>query len=111
MAAHAKSATTAVSDEASSQLLPVKTPQTILVVDDRPINRDFLVSLLKHFGYKMREAESAEQAWGMAVSGGVDLIITDVHMNGMNGYMLLEKLAAHPDTSHIPPIAYTPANK
>jgi CheY-like chemotaxis protein len=84
---------------------------TILVVDDRPINRDFLVSLLKHFGYQMREAESAEQAWGMAVSGGLDLIITDVHMNGMDGFALLEKLAADPATSQIPAIVYTAAYK
>ena len=84
---------------------------TILVVDDRPINRDFLVSLLKHFGYQMREAESAEQAWGMAVSGDLDLIITDVHMNGMDGYELLEKLAADPATSQIPAIVYTAAYK
>ena len=84
---------------------------TILVVDDRPINRDFLVSLLTHFGYQMREAESAEQAWGMAVSGGLDLIITDVHMNGMDGFALLEKLAADPATSEIPAIVYTAAYK
>lgn len=45
---------------------PDTATQTILVVDDRAINRDFLVSLLKHFGYKLREAESAEQAWDMA---------------------------------------------
>lgn len=86
-------------------------PQTILVVDDRPINRDFLVSLLRHFGYKLREAESAEQAWDMAVAGGLDLIITDAHMNGMDGFTLIEKLAAHPDTSHIPAIVYTAAYK
>jgi CheY-like chemotaxis protein len=78
-----------------------------LIVDDRAINRDFLVSLLKHFGYKLREAESGEQAWGIAVSGGLDLIITDVHMKGMDGYTLLEKLACHPDTLRIPAIVYT----
>ena len=89
--------------------------QTILVVDDRAINRDFLVSLLKHFGYKLREAESAEQAWGMAVSGGIDLIITDVHMNGMSGFMLLEKLAipilrAFPPSSIPQPIRILTSN-
>jgi len=101
---------TASTTATAPRLIPVHpdaNPRTILIVDDRAINRDFLVSLLKHFGYKLREAESAEQAWGMAVTGGVDLIITDVHMNGMDGYTLLEKLAAHPDTLRIPAIVYT----
>src|SRR4029077_679606 len=43
------------------------------------------------------------------VSGDLDLIITDVHMNGMDGYALLEKLAADPATSQIPAIVYTAA--
>src|ERR1041385_6790761 len=85
IAAHAKHATAAAQASDWPQLPPTKSPQTILVVDDRSINRDFLVSLLKHFGYIMCEAESAEQAWEMAVRGGLDLIITDVHMNGMDG--------------------------
>lgn len=84
---------------------------TILVVDDRPINRDFLVSLLKHFNYELREAESGEQAWGIAAGGGIDLIITDVFMSGMDGFTLLEKLAADLSTAHIPAIVYTAAHK
>jgi signal transduction histidine kinase/DNA-binding response OmpR family regulator len=90
---------------------PAKAHQTILVVDDRAINRDFLVSLLQHFGYQMREAESGEIAWGMAVSGGVDLIITDVYMKGMDGFALLEKLAADPATAQIPALVYTASYK
>src|ERR1051326_5807539 len=109
IAAHAKHATAAAQASDWPQLPPTKSPQTILVVDDRSINRDFLVSLLKHFGYIMCEAESAEQAWEMAVRGGLDLIITDVHMNGMDGYTLLEKLAVHPETANIPAIVYSAA--
>ncbi|HKW16773.1 MAG TPA: ATP-binding protein [Terriglobales bacterium] len=85
--------------------------KTILVVDDRAINRDFLVSLLKHFGYKMREAESAEQAWGIVASGAIDLIITDVCMGAIDGLNLLEKLAAEPSTARIPAIVYTASHK
>lgn len=110
MRVHADNATAPAQKQVAANAVQ-DTQKTILVVDDRPINRDFLVSLLKHFGYKMREAESAEQAWGIAVSGGIDLIITDVHMNGMDGYTLLEKLAAHPDTTHVPAIVYSAAYK
>src|ERR1041385_7005195 len=109
IAAHAKHATAAAQASDWPQLPPTKSPQTILVVDDRSINRDFLVSLLKHFGYIMCEAESAEQAWEMAVRGGLDLIITDVHMNGRDGYTLLKKWAVHPKTANIPAIVYSAA--
>lgn len=111
MASQAQSPVSSDKAAASSGDPQAATQQTILVVDDRAINRDFLISLLKHFGYKMREAESAEQAWGMAVSGGLDLIITDVQMPGMGGLTLLEKLAGDPQTSHIPAILYTAAYK
>jgi signal transduction histidine kinase/CheY-like chemotaxis protein len=105
--------TSSASAAAPSQALshPAQARPTILVVDDRAINRDFLVSLLQHFGYQMREAESGEAAWGMAVGGGVDLIITDVYMSGMDGFALLEKLAADPSTAQIPALVYTASYK
>ena len=94
----------------STSLHGTKAP-TILVVDDRAINRDFLLSLLKHFRYELREAQSAEQAWDVVVNGGIDLIITDVFMGGMDGLTLLEKLATDPAAAHIPAIVYSAAHK
>lgn len=85
--------------------------KTILVVDDRAINRNFLVSLLKHFDYKLLEAESAEEAWGIAVTGNIDLIITDVFMAGIDGLKLLEKLQEDPRSCQIPAIIYTAEHK
>jgi CheY-like chemotaxis protein len=53
---------------------------TILVVDDRPINREFLVSLLNYSGYQTIEANSPTE---LPAVDHLDLIITDVHMPGM----------------------------
>jgi len=88
-----------------------KARSTILVVDDRPINRDFLSTLLKYFGYSIIEAASAEQASEIAATGFVDLIISDVYMPGMDGFALLEKLRSEPATSNVPVIFYTAAYK
>lgn len=90
---------------------PESARTTILVVDDRPINRDFLTTLLKSFGYLLIEAASAEQAAEIAATGFVDLIITDVYMPGMDGFAFLEKLRSEPATSNVPVIFYTAAYK
>ncbi len=36
-----------------------------------------------------------------------DLILLDIHMQGLDGYQVLEALRAAPDTRHIPVIALT----
>ena len=80
----------------------------ILVVDDRAINREFLVTLLKYAGYQTVEASSPTQLPDM---DRLDLIISDVHMPGMNGLAFLNVLRADTITRHVPVILYTAAYK
>jgi DNA-binding response OmpR family regulator len=72
-------------------------PRTVLVVDDEPMIRDFLVMILQLAGYKVCTAESGSQA--LAVAGaheadGIDLLITDLGMPGMTGPELAAELRA-----------------
>ena len=81
---------------------------TILVVDDRAINRDFLVSLLGYSGYRTIEANSPTE---LPAVDHLDLIISDVHMPNMNGLTFLQAMRADSITRQVPVILYTAAYK
>lgn len=71
--------------------------KTILVVDDEPKFRFSLGLILKNQGFNVIEAKDGVEAlrFFSEASGqrpGVDLIITDIKMPGMDGLELLENI-------------------
>src|SRR3954452_4327886 len=66
----------------------------ILVVEDHFFLRYTLSEWLRHAGYNVVEASSADEAVTLLVSPfTIDLVITDIDMPGrMNGYDLVEHL-------------------
>jgi diguanylate cyclase (GGDEF)-like protein len=79
----------------------------ILVVDDNRANREALASLLEVAGHSARRASSARQALESARAGPPDLVISDVLMPGMDGYVLARELRGDPRTAALPVIFYT----
>lgn len=74
-------------------------PISILVVEDEPAVRRVLVRLLESQGYQVREAAAAPEALEGLERQPADLVLTDVHMPGMDGVQLLNELRRrHPDT-------------
>lgn len=61
-------------------------PATVLVVDDDPAARNFLVAVLKGTGIESRSASSGEEGLRLLDGWRPALIIADVNMPGMNGY-------------------------
>ena len=78
-----------------------------LVVDDVPDVTEMLSVLLKHAGYEVVTAHSAEQAIGTARQFHFDLVISDIGMPEMNGYELAQRLRALPEYDKVPMIAVT----
>ncbi len=64
----------------------------ILVVDDERNMRQTLMDLLTADDYKVRTAESAEQALQHLAQGEHLMVITDARLGGMNGYELLGRI-------------------
>jgi PAS domain S-box-containing protein len=68
--------------------------ETLLVVEDQGDVRRLALSILRANGYRLLEAENAEQA--LQLSGGyagrIDLLITDVIMPGLNGRQLADRM-------------------
>ncbi len=57
----------------------------ILVVDDEPLNRELLEAILAPEGYSISHAEGGAEAIDIVSAGGVDLVLLDVLMPGLDG--------------------------
>jgi CheY-like chemotaxis protein len=64
--------------------------ETLLIVEDEPAVRNLVASTLKHDGYHLLVASSAEEAIGIsdAHHGSIDLMLTDAIMPGKSGLEL-----------------------
>jgi len=84
---------------------------TILIVDDRAINREALCSLLDERGYIVLEAEDGVFAIELARAQKVDLIISDIAMPRMDGLALAKQLQLDDALKNIPLIFYSATYK
>jgi DNA-binding NtrC family response regulator len=67
-------------------------PPTVLLVDDDPVPRETLASLLTQEGFKVTEAASAEEAESLLYRAkpSFELVITDLVMPGRSGMDVLQ---------------------
>ncbi|MEO5350709.1 MAG: response regulator [Magnetococcus sp. YQC-3] len=82
----------------------------ILLVDDEPNNTDLFARILER-DYAVVVANSGEDALQMAATHKPDLILLDVMMPGMDGFVVCEKLKANQETNAIPIIFVTAAGE
>ncbi len=79
-------------------------PLDILIVDDTPANLRLLSQLLTENGYKVRAALSGARALEAARAQVPDLILLDIMMPEMDGYVVCERLKLQPRTRDVPVI-------
>jgi signal transduction histidine kinase/CheY-like chemotaxis protein len=79
----------------------------ILAVDDRPVNLQFLVSLLGYDGHSVLEACDGREALDITRDQHPDLVITDIEMPVMDGYEFVTHLRNDPGIACTPVIFYT----
>lgn len=65
--------------------------------------------VLRQNKFKVLEAENGSRALALATARKPDLIISDVMMDNVNGFMLCELLRKEPSTAKIPIILVTGA--
>ena len=82
----------------------------ILIVDDLEMNR---VMLKKEFmdTYDVKEASDGNSALEVLERFSVDLVITDIFMDGMDGYELIRSIRKQKETKKLPIIAITENDK
>jgi len=79
----------------------------ILVVDDTPANVRLLEAVLGAEDYEVVPALSGEEALEAAGAGGVDLVLLDILMPGMDGYEVCRRLRGDPATEGLPVLMIT----
>jgi len=79
----------------------------VLVVDDVPDVTEMIGLLLKHAGYDVATADSAQAALQLARVTNFDLVISDIGMPEMNGYELATALRKLTEYNNTPMIAVT----
>jgi two-component system cell cycle response regulator len=62
---------------------------TLLVVDDSPVNRELICSTLEPSGYRVLPTQSVTEALALLREEVPDLILSDLHMPGADGFNLL----------------------
>lgn len=68
--------------------------KTILLIDDEPMVTDICEMMIKRLGHKVLKAHSGPEGIEvfLAHKSGIDLIITDFNMPGMNGQQVVNTL-------------------
>jgi adenylate cyclase len=80
---------------------------TVLVVDDLPQNIRLLEAVLAPRGYEVVAAQSGAEALERVAAGGVDLVLLDILMPGMDGYEVCRRLRADDASRFLPVVMIT----
>jgi CheY-like chemotaxis protein len=86
------------------------TGQTVLVVEDDEQLRQLYRTALTMSGYQVREARSGFEALRMLDSSPVDIVVLDLMLPGVDGFMVRDELASSPGTRSIPIVIVTGAS-
>ena len=78
------------------------TVKKILIVDDSPTDRQFLMEALSKMGYQCVLAASGDEGVQKAKSEIPDLILMDVVMPGTSGFQAMRTITRDVATQHIP---------
>jgi CheY-like chemotaxis protein len=83
------------------------TGQTILLIEDNPLNLELARDVLQAAGYTVVDARTAEE--GLRLAGAVvpDLILLDIRLPGMNGLDAVRSLKRDLRTRDITVVALT----
>jgi two-component system, cell cycle response regulator DivK len=80
---------------------------SVLIVDDTPVNLKLVRVLLSRQGFEVRTASTAEEALEMAQSFRPRLVLADIQLPGMDGLEMTRRLKAAPETHDTVVLALT----
>jgi DNA-binding NarL/FixJ family response regulator len=89
---------------------PATPPARILIVDDEPLNVDYLEQELESLGFVTETAADGLEALDRVAAAPPDLVLLDVMMPGMDGISALRVLKGDPETRLIPVVLMTALN-
>jgi CheY-like chemotaxis protein len=81
--------------------------ETILLVEDNPVNQKLLLVVLQPHGYRLITARDGEEAVNLAMRERPHLILMDLQLPKMNGFAATRILKNQDETARIPVVALT----
>jgi two-component system chemotaxis sensor kinase CheA len=75
---------------------------SVMVVDDALMVRELQRSILERGGYSVRTASDGAEALAMLAEQPADLVVTDIEMPNVDGFLLTSSIRAHPRLANIP---------
>ena len=83
------------------------TPLSVLLVEDDLDGRRLYAEWLTGAGFQVQEAHNGLQALERAFDARPDVVVTDSHIPGIDGFELTRRLKQDPRTLDIPVLAVT----
>src|ERR1700687_1617362 len=80
---------------------------TILIIEDRPIDRKLLATILESGGHEVVEASDGEEALRALTHMSPHLVISDILMPTIDGCEFVRRMRKNPALASIPVIFYT----
>ncbi|MCQ2144864.1 MAG: response regulator [Bacteroidales bacterium] len=74
---------------------------TVLAVDDIQLNLLLLKKMLSKFNFTLQTASSGQQTLDIVAEKKPDLILLDLMMPGIDGFEVIQRLRANPETQDI----------
>lgn len=90
-----------------SAAAPRPAPLTVLVVDDNPADRELHCVVVRALGLNVVAAANGWEGLVFARTLLPDLVLTDLRMPGLDGWALMNRLRAGPETASIPILLIT----
>ena len=81
--------------------------KVILYIEDDPANRILVRRVMEAQGYRVLEAGNGMQGLEIAQMEQFGAILVDIHMPEMDGFEVMARLKAMPQTASVPIIALT----
>ncbi len=89
---------------------PVSLPlagRTVLLVEDVDLNRSILMGQLTDNGARVLEASDGETAVSLATEPGLDIILMDIQMPGMDGFEAIQSIRRMSCGARLPILGFT----
>ncbi|MDO9320968.1 MAG: response regulator [Pseudomonas sp.] len=82
-------------------------PQRLLIAEDSFTSRGLLKAILEGAGYQVATANDGLEAWNALKQGQFDLLVSDVEMPRMDGFILTSRIRADRELANLPVVLVT----
>jgi two-component system chemotaxis sensor kinase CheA len=93
-------------DERAAPAIVPRVP-VVLLVEDSITTLALEKNILEVAGYEVRAAGDGLEAWRILEQGGIDIVVSDVYMSGMDGFELTAKLRGDDRLARVPVVLVT----